>query len=177
MTDSDDRDARRRELQARRETLFAAQRSRDEARERARTVAEFERWHGGDLAGVPHVLHWSWDADDAVRFPAYPWAFSGIDWARVPESNTRYGGTEAIQAELLAGALADLGVAPDRLLRLQWGVAHLPDVTLACADAVRLAEQLMRWNSDLWIHDPTDVWGIEIYHEGTVSHARRPPDA
>ncbi|AXK72170.1 hypothetical protein DWG18_07650 [Lysobacter sp. TY2-98] len=175
MTDPSDHDARRSDLIARRDALYAEQKARDEARERAGTVAEFLRWHAADLANVSHALHWPWEPD-GVRFPAYPWAFSGIDWARVPGANTRYGGTEEVLAELFTDALDALGIPADRRLRLQWGVAHLPDVTLARADAERLAERLMRWSSDLWIHDPTDVWAIEIYHEGTLSYARRPPD-
>lgn len=173
MTDSEERDARRRELIAKREALYAEQKARDEARERANVVAEFERWHAADLAGVPHSLHWHWQPG-AVPFPPYPWLFSGIDWARVPGARTTYGGTESHLAELLVEALDDLGVAPEAPVLLQWGVRSLPDVTLARADAVRLAEKLMHWSSDLWIYAPADAWLVEIYHEGTLSYARRP---
>lgn len=176
MSQSDDIDARRRALYAKRDELRAQQAARMEQRHREEMVANFQRWKGAWLAeaAFPHELLWPWDQPPAGPIGRYAFAFSGIDWCLVPDSVTQYGGVESCLKELLHEAIEALGIAPERRVHVDWSSGSMPRLVLAAADLSRHAETLMRWDWDMWVFDPGGTWVIEIYHEGTLSYAARP---
>lgn len=169
-------DDRRRDLLARADALRARQAERMEALRREQVVARFMRWHGPELDGfrIEHRLAWPWEHPAHGPLPRYAFAFSGIDWALVPEAVVRHGGTATGQAECVGEAFESLGIAPDCGVQVTWAGGDMPDLLAGAADVARHAEALIDWGIDMWVFDPAGEWIVEVYHEGTVGHAPRP---
>lgn len=167
---------RRRELRAKADALRAAQAERMERLRREDVVSRFERWHAGDLAAfaMPHRLAWPWEGVAHGPFPRYAFAFSGIDWALVPDAVTAYGGTPSGLKALLEEAFEALDVAPARAVQVVWSSGDLPALFAHAADVLRHAEALIGWGMDMWVFDPDADWIVECYHEGTLGYAPRP---
>lgn len=176
MAGTDDADARRQELYAKRDLLRQQQAERMEILRRETLRANFARWHGAYLTdnGIAHELLWDWDHPPAGPIVHYPFAFSGIDWRFVRGAVSTYGGFERWLRELLIEALDALGITPAHRVHLDWDSSSMPRLVLSAGNLMQHAETLMRWSSDLWVFDPDDTWIVEIYHEGTLSYARAP---
>jgi len=173
---SDDADARRRELFAKRDILRAQQAERETLRKRQAAVAEFERWHAPYLAehAVDHVVLWPWESPPAGPINRYPVAGSGIDWWNVDDAVRRPAELPSFLRALFDEAFEDLCVPYDRIVHAYWG-SRAQRLALKAGDLAAHAHELSRWSSDLWVFDPDADWLIEVYHEGRFGYAPRPP--
>ncbi|WP_213434534.1 MULTISPECIES: hypothetical protein [Lysobacteraceae] len=176
MSDApDDPAARRLDLAAKRDALFAQQAERAAQQRHAEEAAEFHRYHGAALeaAGVRHALHWN---TEAARGPltTYPIGFASIRWDFVPHAVRQQGESPARLKELLEEALRALDVAPTTTVIVDWCVSRRPRVALSAADACAHAIALMACASDTWVYAQGATWVVEIHHDGWVTYADRP---
>lgn len=176
MSHSDDNEARRHALYAKRDSLRAQQAERIEQSRRNEQVAAFQQGLGQDLdaAGVRHEVLWPWTAPRRGPVERYPIGFASIHWPLVPDAVSRFGGDDQSRKELLDEALADLGIPPGRQVTVDWYVERMPRVVMSAADLSAQALRLLRASHDTWVYDANDSWVIEVYHEGDVTHARGP---
>ncbi|WP_372016431.1 hypothetical protein [Pseudoxanthomonas sp. 10H] len=166
---------RRQALLAKRGQLHAQQAERMAQQRHAGNVARFERYLGAELAraGVAHEALW----DRGVRpgpLARYPIGFASVRWDRVPDAVSVQGGSDALLKALLDAALHALAVAPASTVIVDWGIADSPRLALAAADVSTHGLALMRHGSDMWVYAADADWLVEVYHEGTVTHAARP---
>lgn len=173
MTASSDR---HHALRARRAELFRKQAEATARAQRSQDEDAFRRGPGAvlDEAGIDYQLLWPDDGSAKGPLATYPIGFASVHWPLVPEVISDFAqGVERVS--VVARALTELGVAPTTAIVVDSCLGGTPRVMLAAQDFLTCAEVLL--GHEAWLYELDGCWLIEVYHEGTISYAKRPGSA
>ena len=136
----------------------------------------FRRAQGAALedAGIVYQLLWPDDGSAKGPLGTYPIGFASVHWPLVPDVMSDFAqGAERVP--VVARALTELGVAPATAIVVDSCLGGTPRIMLTAQDFLTCAEVLL--GHEAWLYELDGSWLIEVYHEGTVSYARRPGSA
>lgn len=161
-------DDRHRDLQAKRREL-QARRERDACR--ATIAHELAIL---DASATPYTLIWPKQLRENWIGCRFPWDIGRIDWTAVADSRRIAWRDAPTRDTAFLALLAELSPSPDEALTLVWGNALKPALRLSAAAIRRHLGELLDADFDAWLSSGTGDWLLECYHEGEIAYGRLP---